>query len=202
MQNTNDILEALKLRADMLDQAEQENELEPSEKESLFFIRVIAHIRGLMQRAEIDQDFIRQHQLQARQYKQQIGAMKAEKDKLIQAVADHVTQRAEQRQRIQKLEPVLEFQNRELVEKQKYILHLERKLSEAKNDATKWREFEAEVKLLTDPRFVRIGFDCLQQDGNLYRYWKVILKSDVEALGYGIWKEMHQAITDAARTQP
>lgn len=96
-----DILEELKHRADLLDQAEQEMDLEPSEKESLFFVRVIAHIRGLMQQAETDRDFIQQ-------YQQQVGALKVERDKLIHAVADHVTVRAEQHQRIQELKNVVE----------------------------------------------------------------------------------------------
>lgn len=102
-----DILEELKHRADLLDQAEQEMDLEPSEKESLFFVRVIAHIRGLMQQAETDRDFIQQ-------YQQQVGALKVERDKLIHAVADHVTVRAEQRAEIERLEALHHSTNREL----------------------------------------------------------------------------------------
>lgn len=132
MENTNDILEELKLRADMLDQAEQEMELEPSEKESLFFVRVIAHIRGLMQQDETDRDFIQQ-------YQQQVGAMKVERDKLIQAVADHLTVRAEQRQRIQELE---ELNDKRLGEIQTTL----RLLAEARREAAECRNREELIR--------------------------------------------------------
>lgn len=89
----------------------------------------------------------------------------------------------------------------ELVEKQKYILSLERKLAEAKKNAAKWREYEDEIRLTMDPRCVRVVVECVREDGLIYRNGELLLKSDAKSIGRHVGEKLAEAVMETATAE-
>ena len=85
------------------------------------------------------------------EYRPQIIALEAERDKLIQAVADHVTVRAEQFQKIQVLDSMIDHQREECIDTERRLLA---ELNAAKRDAAEAQALVAKFA----PMFERTGY--------------------------------------------
>lgn len=130
-----------------------------------------------------------------------IRELEAERDKLIKAVADHVTVRAEQYrrtfgnrgsaltaaidtvvaphpQKLAELESKIEFQNNELAEKQKYILSLERNLWGAELRNAQILSVAEKMRCAGGAQEFQYWFDELK--------WFLLRKQDTSALDTAI----------------